>query len=416
MFLSKLSIRRSGNASEKPLTQLFERAFDGEEREEAIQTLQSVAKQDGLVRRETGRGKFEKQVGILLSLGLVRNVTTPEGASCEITETGSRFLREYQQTEGGTSPDLRIEPDRLLAGIIKNKVTVVIPTLNEAEAIGKTIEEVSGEGYANILVVDGYSTDKTDQIVHANGVKMVYQHGTGKAGAVKTALERVETPYVVFMDGDNTYDAKDIWRLLNHSEQYSHVIGVRERQHIPRIHRFGNWVISQVFSLLFSVRVSDVCSGMYLLETNKAREYRLQESGFIAEIELAAHSASNGTMAEVPISYRRRIGSRKLNTWKHGIVILSAAFTLARRHNPILLYSGLATLSLVPAALALGWVGLEAVTGHGWHSGWAMLGLLFLLVAAQAFTLASVAILTRHMEERITRRIDAKSTGSKVAG
>jgi len=210
---------------------------------------------------------------------------------------------------------------------------------------------------------------------------------------------------MLFMDGDCTYDPKDIWRLVNHSEHYSQVIGARDGQHIPRIHRFGNWVISQVFSVLFNVKTTDVCSGMYLLETEEARKYTIQEGGFIVEIELVAQSASTKNLTEVPISYRPRIGTRKLNTWKHGLAILSAAFGLARRHNPILLYSGIAGLSIIPAALVLGWVVYEQLMMRRFHSGWALAGMMVLLVAAQAFTLASVSILTKHTEERLTKEI-----------
>ena len=380
---------------------MSEPVFDDETKKEAVQILQSIAKQDSLAKLETGDSKFEKYVAMLVSLGLVRSVATREGMSYEITETGSRFLEEYRQVERGRGSGVRIEPDRVLAGIIKEKVTVVIPTLNEAEAITKTIKEINAEGYVNVLVVDGYSADTTDHMAHANGAKLVYQHGTGKAGAVKTALERVETPYVVFMDGDNTYDPKDIWRLLNHSEHYTQVIGVRDRRHIPYIHRFGNWVISRTFSLLFGVRVSDVCSGMYLLETEEAKSYNLEEPGFLVEIELAAQSASRENLTEVPISYRPRIGTRKLNTWRHGFAILAAAFTLARRYNPILLYSGVAGLSIIPAALVLGWVAWDVLTRDVWHSGWALVGVLLLLVATQAFTLASVSVLTKHSEKRL---------------
>jgi dolichol-phosphate mannosyltransferase len=144
---------------------------------------------------------------------------------------------------------------------------------------------------------------------------------------------------------------------------------------------------------------------MYLLETEEAKKYGLQESGFIAEIELAAHSAATRNLTEVPISYRPRIGTRKLDTWKDGLAILSAAFGLARRHNPVFLYSSIAGLSIIPAALVLGWVVYEQLMMRRFHSGWALAGMMMLLVAAQAFTLASVSILTKHTEERLTKEI-----------
>jgi dolichol-phosphate mannosyltransferase len=207
------------------------------------------------------------------------------------------------------------------------------------------------------------------------------------------------------MDVDHTYDPKDIWRLLLHSDRYSHVIGTRYEEHIPRVHRFGNWVISGVFSALFGVKVTDVCSGMYLLETEEAKKYGLQETGFSIEIELAAQSASRENLTEVPTDYRSRISERKLITWRNGLSILRAAFTLARRYNPILLYSVLTGFSIIPAAVVLGWVVLEQLTAGVWHSGWALIGIVLLLVAAQAFTLASVSILTKHSERRLMHEI-----------
>jgi dolichol-phosphate mannosyltransferase len=349
--------------------------------------------------------EFDKHLETLLSLGLVKSTVNAEGTTYEITESGSRFLKEYYEAGSDRQLTIETEPEHVLGSLVKGMVTVVIPTLNEEEGIAKVIEEVKAEGYENILVVDGYSKDNTAKMANGNGVSVVYQHGSGKAGAVKTAIDHAKTPFLVFMDGDHTYDPKDIWRLMNHSEHYCHVIGARDKNYIPRLHRFGNWVISQVFSVLFIEKVSDVCSGMYLLETEEAKKYRLQEAGFIAEIELAAHSASRESLAEVPISYRPRIGARKLNTWRNGFDILSAAFGLARRHNPILLYSSMAGLSLIPAAFILGWVVYEQLAMQTFHSGWALAGIMMLLVAAQAFTLASVSILTKHTEDRLTKEI-----------
>lgn len=352
-------------------------------------------------------GQVATYIRTFLDSGLVKKIPTPQGTTYQITEAGTQFFMNHEELRNNLKQQIpkpgQIDFGGILERLVKDQVTVVLPVLNEADAIGSVIEEVKSEGYNNILVVDGYSDDKSDEIASSAGAVVIYQHGAGKAGAVKTAIERAKTPYLLFMDADVTYDPKDIWRLLNHNEHYSHIIGVRDNKHIPRLHRFGNWVISQVFSILFGVRTSDVCSGMYLLETDEVKNYDLEEPGFIAEIELAAQSASRETLTEVRINYRPRVGSRKLNTWRHGFAILSAAFTLARRYNPILLYSGLAGLSIVPAGVILGWVGLEKFTRNIWHSGWVMLGIMFLLVASQAFTLASVSILMKHMETRLAR-------------
>jgi len=312
----------------------------------------------------------------------------------------------------GSSGELKAPSfDQIFKSVAKDDVTVVIPTLNEAEAISKVIEEVRTEGYRNILVVDGDSTDGTADAAVAMGVDVLLQHGAGKAGAVKTAMERVNTPYTVFIDGDCTYDPKDIGKLLNHIGRYAHVIGARDWTGMNHLHRLGNWIISQLFGVLFEVKVTDVCSGMYLLETTKARKYSLEEPGFIVETELAAQSASAGALTEVKIDYRPRIGARKLRTWRHGLDIFFAAFRLARRYNPILLYSSLAALSVIPAVSILLWVALRQLIMGIWHSGWALVGAMFLFVAALSFVLASISIMIRQVEKRLMKEIENLTKG-----
>ncbi|MEM2614940.1 MAG: glycosyltransferase family 2 protein [Nitrososphaerota archaeon] len=160
--------------------------------------------------------------------------------------------------------------------VSKDMVTVVIPTLNEEDSIGKVIDGLIAEGYRNILVVDGYSSDRTVKIAKSKGVEVVYQSGVGKAGAIATAIERVSTPYMLVMDGDCTYNPKDAERLLRLAKDYEGVIGYRsDRGNIPLLHRVGNWIISLIFSLVFGRRIKDPCSGMYLLRVDVARRLEL---------------------------------------------------------------------------------------------------------------------------------------------
>ena len=288
----------------------------------------------------------------------------------------------------------------------KDQVTVVIPVKDEESAIGKVIDELRAEGYGHILVVDGYSTDKTRDILNqTKGIRFISQHGKGKTGAVKTAIENVSTPYLLVIDGDYTYPAKDIERMLTHADKYAQVIGIRDRKNISPLHRLGNWVITKFFNLLFGAGISDVCSGMYLLNTEFAKQLELSSKGFITEVEIAAQSASKSSVADVPIGYRERIGEGKLSTW-NGFGILTAVMMLAWKYNPILLLSAFAGLVLIPAFGILGWVGYEQIAMGVWHSGWALVGVLLLLLGSQAITIGSISALIKRMEHRIGLRID----------
>ena len=159
--------------------------------------------------------------------------------------------------------------------IAKDEVTVVIPVLNEEEAVGLVLDEVRQEGYRNILVVDGYSKDGTVKVVKDRDVAVIQQRGRGKSGAIGTAIENVVTPYMLVMDGDHTYCAEDIKRFLNHAGHHAQIIGSRARANMSLLHRFGNWMITNTFNLLMGTGLSDVCSGMYLLKTDVARGLEL---------------------------------------------------------------------------------------------------------------------------------------------
>ena len=308
----------------------------------------------------------------------------------------------YTQTTQSPNPQFNIEHR---SSITKDDVTIVIPVKNEELAISPVIDELLEEGYTNILVVDGYSTDKTLQIIdEKKGVQIIEQHSRGKTGAVKTAIENVTTPYLLVIDGDYTYPAKDIERLLNHCGNYAQVIGVRDQKNISSVHRVGNAVITRAFNLLFGAGISDVCSGMYLINTQVALELDLSSKGFITEVEIAAQMVSTYNVTEVPVGYRPRLGKGKLSTW-NGFGILLAVGKLAWKYNPVLLFSTIAAFSIVPAIGILGWVIFQQSTLSIWHSGWALFGVAMLVFALQNIGIASMSALIKRMEHRITQRI-----------
>jgi glycosyltransferase involved in cell wall biosynthesis len=173
---------------------------------------------------------------------------------------------------------------------LRDRVTVVIPTLNEEEAIGLLIDEIKEAGYRRVLVVDGYSKDKTVKIASDKGAKDVGQHGRGKTGAVLVARDIVDTPYFLLMDGDYSYDPKDIDKFVRHSNGYDHIIGFRLRNspYISRTHKVGNWILTKTFNLLTGSNVPDVACGMYLMRTEKVKQLVLDREGFGIDQKISA--------------------------------------------------------------------------------------------------------------------------------
>jgi len=286
-------------------------------------------------------------------------------------------------------------------------VTIVIPTLNEAEAIGKVLDELRQQGFSNILVVDGGSTDGTLEIVSSRGVKVIQQEGKGKADAIKTAVKYVKTPFMLIMDGDYTYPAAEIYKLLQKANNNDLVIGARKygRENIPLFNRLGNWIITKAFNFLFGTNLTDVCSGMYLMRTRVARELHYETKRFSIEVEVAAQvAATSRKMSEVSINYRKRLGKSKL-TKRHGLEILKDIILLAWKYNPVFFIFSLTTILLAPSIIIVIWVMYEYLVKGVKHFVWAIIGTTLLTTAILSAILSILSIYLKRMEYRLYEKI-----------
>lgn len=222
--------------------------------------------------------------------------------------------------------------------VAKDDVTFIIPTLNEEGAVGKVIDEIRWAGFRKLIVVDGKSIDRTRQVARQRGVRVVVQSSKGKTEAVKTGIAAADTEFVALIDGDGSYDPSDVEKMLSLANTYDQIIGQRSLERIPPARRFGNRLVSFLVSSFLRTPLDDVCSGLYLLRRNKARQLPLAMNGFSTEVEIAFGMASKGVISQVPINYRERIGSSKLSLWKHGPQIVLSIFNLAwnqkRQENP----------------------------------------------------------------------------------
>jgi dolichol-phosphate mannosyltransferase len=291
----------------------------------------------------------------------------------------------------------------------KDDITVILPVLNEQEAIGLVLDELEEEGYYTIMVVDGYSNDNTVKIAREKGVEVVTQHGSGKTGALMTAFDLVETPYLVVMDGDYSYAPGDIERLIPHALRYDQVLGCRRvgRENIGNLHRFGNWVINKTLNTLFGGGISDVCTGMYILRTDVAKGLDLDSGGFDAEVEMVINNLNSGRVTEVPISYRKRLGETKLSTWRQGFQILWTVVRMSFSHNPVFFLTFLGSLFAVLGGgilfheFYLRWLYGES----GWSMGFLWLGLVTFILGLNSFTIAMITLIVKRQERRILHYI-----------
>jgi len=216
----------------------------------------------------------------------------------------------------------------------KAKVGTILPALNEAETIGKVIDEIprqalEQEGYSvEVLVVDNGSTDQTAQIAREKGATVITEARRGKGRAVRTAFEQVNADFVFMLDSDYTYPATYVPDILKLLEQgYSVVIGSRlkgkrEKGAISSLNIIGNHLLTLMANILYRARISDVCTGYWGFKGEVIPKLNLSATGFNLEAELLSQVAKNGyRIGEVPIHYRCRPSPSKLHSIKAGLSI-----------------------------------------------------------------------------------------------
>ena len=214
-----------------------------------------------------------------------------------------------------------------------SNITIVIPTLNEEKGIGSTILELKNvlKG-AHYLVVDGNSTDGTVKIAKLLNAEVITQDGKGKGAAIAQSLKCInsDTDYLVFIDADFTYPTDNIFRMieiLDSNLNVGMVTGNRfnnnlEKKTMGTIFYYGNQIIAAIHSLLNGVSLKDPLTGLRVLRWDAVKDWKPKSKGFDIEVELNHYLYNNYyEVIEIPISYRKRLGKKKLS-FKHGLIIL----------------------------------------------------------------------------------------------
>ncbi len=239
-------------------------------------------------------------------------------------------------------------------------VCILIPTLNEAKNIERLIVEFKEMGYENIFVIDGHSTDGTREIARSAGATVVIQQGKGKGSAIKEAFNYIESPYTIMIDGDGTYEPKDMLKFLKPLEEgVDHVLGNRfedyEKGAFTRFNLLGNRILNKLFGFAYGIWLNDILTGYRGFNMRNIRKLELNEKGFGIEAEMTAETIKKGlSIREIPIRYLRRRGDpTKLHPIKDGITIATTIFKLAKHHNP-LFYFGMIGVATALAGILLG--------------------------------------------------------------
>lgn len=226
------------------------------------------------------------------------------------------------------------------------RLLVIIPAYNEADAIGRVLADIPAGLAHEVVVVNNASTDDTEQIARAAGATVITepQRGYGRACLRGIAYARERRPdVVVFLDGDYSDHPEEmpavVAPILRGEADF--VVGSRTAgRHEPGAllpqARIGNRLACFLMRLLWGARYTDL-GPFRAIRFEKLLALGMQDETFGWTIEMQIKAAVAGLRCtEVPVSYRRRVGTSKITGTVSGTIRASAKilWTIARLARP----------------------------------------------------------------------------------
>jgi glycosyltransferase involved in cell wall biosynthesis len=221
------------------------------------------------------------------------------------------------------------------------RVAVIIPVFNERESLPLVVRDLPRGIVSEIVVVDNGSTDGTGEIARGLPVRVVREprRGYGSACLAGIAAIAADPPdIVVFLDGDYSDHPEELSRLLEAIDRGadlvigSRTLGRAEPGALLPQARLGNAFACWLLALLYGHRYTDL-GPFRAIRWEAYRRLGMRDPNFGWTAEMQVKALRTGlSIAEVPVSYRRRVGVSKITgtvsgTLKAGFKIL---WTIAR--------------------------------------------------------------------------------------
>jgi len=203
-----------------------------------------------------------------------------------------------------------------------NKISVIIPALNEEKSISYVINSIPK--YINqIIVVDNGSTDKTSVIAKSKGAIILNELNKGYGYTCLKGIEFLKPnppDIIVFLDGDFSDYPEDMDLLINPiiNKNYDFVMGSR----VKKLREPGSMTLQQVFGnslacfllkVLYGANYKDL-GPFRAIKWKSLQKLNMEDKtfGWTIEMQLKALKHKIKYM-EVPVRYRNRIGKSKIS-------------------------------------------------------------------------------------------------------
>lgn len=238
----------------------------------------------------------------------------------------------------------------------EEKIAILVPCFNEELTIARVIEGFRAAlPHAEIHVFDNASSDKTAKIAAEAGAKVTFSPVPGKGNVVRHMFEVVDADWYVMVDGDATYppEAAPILLAAARERRVDMMVGRRitpaEELHSAYrpLHQFGNHLVSGLIRKTFGSPIRDVFSGYRVFSRAFVKTVPLHATGFQIEVEMTLQALSKGYPVDeidVPYSARPEGSISKLNTYRDGLLVLTAFVAISKDYRPVFFFGAFALL------------------------------------------------------------------------
>lgn len=192
---------------------------------------------------------------------------------------------------------------------MKQNLSVLIPSYNEARTIGHIVADLVHKGFI-VYVVDDGSSDDTAKLAHAEGAVVVkHRKNMGKGASLREGFRHIVKKgfdAVIIMDGDGQHLTSDIGNFIEKMDATGADIVIGNRMldvsSMPEERKHTNRFMSYLIALLSRQRVPDSQCGYRLIKTEVLKKIKLEASNYEIESEMIIRSSRAGFRIEsVPI-------------------------------------------------------------------------------------------------------------------
>jgi glycosyltransferase involved in cell wall biosynthesis len=208
--------------------------------------------------------------------------------------------------------------------------SLLLPTLNEIEAVRVIAPQIRREWVDEIIVIDGGSTDGTTDYMRGRGFAVHSQSKRGYGEGLAQGLRIATGDIVVEFTPDGNSIPEDIPRIIAKvKEGYDLVVGSRylgdaKSDDDDRVTALGNRLFTTVVNILFRTDYTDVLVGFRAYRRREALALACDTSGLGWPCQTSIRFARAGLrVGEIPASEPKRIGgTRKMKPFKTGSEIV----------------------------------------------------------------------------------------------